>query len=67
MSFVENKVPGLTNKTVLDAYTKLLRKATAETDKRYEEEVGGLPCEMAHPRMVASMHISRSPVNPADA
>lgn len=39
VSFVENKVPGLTNKTVLDAYTKLLRKATAETDKRHEEEV----------------------------
>lgn len=39
VSFVENKVPGLTNKTVLDAYTKLLRKATAETEKRHEEEV----------------------------
>lgn len=39
VSFVENKVPGLTNKTVLNAYSKLLRKATAETDKRHEEEV----------------------------
>lgn len=37
--FVENKVPGLTNKTVLDSYTKLLRKATVETEKRHEEEV----------------------------
>lgn len=42
VSFVENKVPGLTNKTVLDAYTKLLRKATVETDKRHEEEVCSL-------------------------
>lgn len=46
VSFVESKVPGLTNKTVLDAYTKLLQKATAETDKRHEEEV----CCSATPR-----------------
>ena len=37
--FCETKVPGLTNKTVVDAYTKLLRTATVETDKRHEEEV----------------------------
>lgn len=37
--FCEMKVPGLTNKTVVGAYTKLLRTATVETDKRYEEEV----------------------------
>ncbi|CAB1120370.1 unnamed protein product [Ectocarpus sp. CCAP 1310/34] len=41
ISFVENKVPGLTNPTVLDAYTKLLRKATVEREKRHEEEVHG--------------------------
>ncbi|CBJ48718.1 hypothetical protein Esi_0046_0109 [Ectocarpus siliculosus] len=41
VSYVEKKVPGLTNPTVLDAYTKLLRKATAEREKRHEEEVHG--------------------------
>eukprot|EP00903_Cladosiphon_okamuranus_P008013 g7730.t1 len=41
LSFVENKLHGLTNKTVLDAYTKLLQKATAEANKRHEEEVRG--------------------------
>lgn len=39
--FVENKVPGLTNTTVLDAYTNLLRKAAVERHKRHEEEVKG--------------------------
>ncbi|CAM9367204.1 unnamed protein product [Ectocarpus sp. 4 AP-2014] len=41
ISFVEKKVPGLTNPTVLDAYTKLLGKATVERAKRHEEEVHG--------------------------
>ncbi|CAM9344922.1 unnamed protein product [Ectocarpus fasciculatus] len=41
ISYVEKKVPALTNPTVLDAYTKLLRKATAEREKRHEEEVHG--------------------------
>ncbi|CAN0103190.1 unnamed protein product [Ectocarpus sp. 12 AP-2014] len=41
ISFVEKKVAGLTNPTVLDAYTKLLRKATVEREKRHEEEVHG--------------------------
>ncbi|CAM9366534.1 unnamed protein product, partial [Pylaiella littoralis] len=39
--FTESKVTGLTNKTVLDSYTKLLRKANVETMKRHEEEVRG--------------------------
>lgn len=39
VNYCETKVPSLANKTILDAYTKLLRKAIVETDKRHEEEV----------------------------
>lgn len=39
VEYVQNKVPSLTNKTILDAHRKLLRKAAVETEKRHEEEV----------------------------
>ncbi|CAM9752349.1 unnamed protein product, partial [Choristocarpus tenellus] len=37
--FCKRKIPGLTNKTIVDAYSKLLKKATVETERRHEDEV----------------------------
>lgn len=39
VKYCETKIPSLNNKTILDAYGKLLNKATAEADRRHEEEV----------------------------
>ncbi|CAM9818621.1 unnamed protein product, partial [Discosporangium mesarthrocarpum] len=39
LNYCESKTSGLTNKTVADAYEKLLKKATLERDRRHEEEL----------------------------
>lgn len=63
LRFCEMKAPALTNKTVLDAYKKLLKKATAETDKRHEEEARQPNSLLIEPRVMIPAHIAKADIS----